>query len=60
LNIKPLVPRRGELRLKRHFVWIYSKDEVEDIEFEFVLKHRSLPFGKGVGGLGLRKLNIEH
>jgi len=53
LNIKPLVPRRGELRLKRHFVWIYSKDEVEDIEFEFVLKHRFLPFGKGVGGLGL-------
>ena len=29
-----------------------NKAEVEDIKFSIVQKHRSLPFGKGDGGMG--------
>ena len=47
-------PPKGELRfVKVFYVWNYSKGEVEDLKPGFVMKHRSLPFGKGGGGLGL-------
>jgi hypothetical protein len=31
-------------------VWAYSKPDVEDIMFGFILQHRSLSIGEGDGG----------
>ena len=33
-------------------IWNCTIGEVEDMELGFVLKYRSLPFGKGDGGMG--------
>jgi len=34
------------------FVWSYFIDELEDLQFGFVLKCRSLSLGEGDGGRG--------
>ena len=50
----PVSAAEEELRMKSSlFVWIYSKDEVEEMEFVLVRKNRSFPFGEGEGGWGL-------
>ena len=37
-------------------VWICHKDEMKDMKLGIVMKHRSLPFGEGVGGRGFYQL----
>ena len=50
-------PPKEELRFAKCFqVWSYSKVEMEDLKPGLVMEHRSLPFGKGGGGMGLDML----
>jgi len=40
-------------------VWICTIVEVEDMLPGFVMKYRSLPFGKGDGGMGLNDFDAS-